>query len=586
MRTALVVVLLLAGCTAGPFAIPGDEAAGERRAAIVVASNPLAAEAGAAMLRAGGSAIDAAVAVQMALTVVEPQSSGIGGGTFLLYHDAASGDTIALDGREVAPAAATPDMFLLPTGEPMPYELAHQMGIAVGVPGAVKLWEVAWERWGALPWARTFEPAIAHAEEGFEVDRYFAAHLANATHQQKLRAWPASARVFFHDAVCAPELPAPPPLLGSAPCVGGLPYAEGETLRQPDLAATLRLLADEGSEAFYAGPMAEAIVGAATSREGRLATSDLAAYEVVEREPVRVRLGGRDLVSMPPPAGGVIVLQFLGIMDGFAAQEHGEVATMHLEIEALRRAYADRVAYLADPAFVEVPVEGMLHPDYLAARRADIDPERASAAEPGDPWHHQDGDAPTRRADLDAEGTHTSHFVVVDHAGNVATSTTSIEDLFGSGMVVPGYGFLLNNHMTDFSFEPGGPNEVEPGKRPRSAQSPTLALEDGEPVLALGASGGPRIIAAVGLVALHALAHGQSVGEAVEAPRVMPLAFPTLRWDEGLPTEARAALEERGHAFQDRPLHVANAQAALLVEGAWVGAADTRAAPGAVVVVP
>lgn len=280
---------------------------------------------------------------------------------------------------------------------------------------------------------------------------------------------------------------------------------------------------------------------------------------------------------MPPPAGGVIALEFLGIMDGFAQRDHESVDALHLQAEALRRAYSDRVAYLADPAFVDVPTAGLLAPGYLASRRADIDPERATPAEPGRP--EGAGRAGTR----DNEGLHTSHFVIVDFEGNVVTSTTSIENVFGSGMVVPGHGFLLNNHMTDFDLTPGGINEVAPGKRPRSAQSPTLVLVDGAPVFAVGASGGPRIIAAVGQATLHARQHGTSVAEAVAAARVVPLAFPALRWDGGLAADVRSELEKRGHDLEDAPVDIANVQAAALVDGKWVGAADTRAAMGAVV---
>lgn len=584
MRAALVVlVLLLAGCTTGPFAPDGSDEPPRPRNAIVVSSNPLAAEAGAQMLRAGGNAVDAAAAVAFALTVVEPHFSGIGGGAFLLYR-AADGTAIVLDGRETAPAASTPDQFLLPGGVPMPFERAHTRGTAVGVPGATKLWEQALTESGTMSLAQVLAPAIAYAEDGFEVDAYLARYLADPVIAQKMHAWPASARLFYPGAVCPP----PTPLEGEIPCVGGEAPQEGDLFAQPELAATLRLLAAQGSDAFYRGEIADAIVATQATREGRMTAADLESYRVERREPLRIGYHGDEVLSMPPPGGGLVVLQMLGILEplGIAEGGHNSGATLHTVIEAMHLSYADRAAYLGDPAFVDVPVEALLSPAYLEERRALIG-ERANAdVAPGDPGNG------TREADDSdiATASHTSAFLVVDREGNVASATATIESIFGSGMVVPGYGFLLNNELTDFNVEPGGANEVQPGKRPRSAMSPSIVLRDGAPYMVAGASGGPTIITSVLQVLQNALDHGLDIEGAVSAGRVYSPAHGEMpfdvRWDRDVPEEARADLRERGHAPELASSGtISQAEAALLVDGAWTGAADSRAAAGGVVVV-
>ena len=590
MRIWLVAAMLLAGCASGPFAADPDAAPAARPAAIVVSSNPLAAEAGAEILRAGGNAIDAAAAVALALTVVEPHFSGIGGGGFLLYR-AANGTTIVLDGRETAPAAATPDMFLLPTGEPMHFLPAHVRGYAVGVPGAVALWDEALRAHGTLSWREVAEPARRLAADGFSVDAYLAAYLAQPANLAKLHSWPASAAQMYKGPVCPPQvgLPGEP-----APCAPGQPYAEGETLRQADLARTLAMLQEEGADAFYHGEIAEAIVAATSAREGRMTTEDLAAYEVVTREPLSLPYRGHTVVSMPPPGGGVVMLQMLGILEplDLRADGHHSGAALHKVIEAQHLAYADRGAYLGDPAFVDVPTAGMLHQDYLAERRALIG-ERANAdVRPGDPGGRRE--AQGSDADLHT-ASHTSHLLVVDHAGNVASATVTIESIFGSGMIVPGYGFFLNNEMTDFDFEPGGANEVAPGKRPRSAMSPTIVLgPEGAPSLVAGASGGPTIISSVFQVIHNVLEHELAIEEALASGRIYSPAHTTgpttpfdVRWDRDVPQAARDDLRARGHSPEPASSGtISQAEAALLVDGAWMGAADTRSAPGGVVSVP
>lgn len=581
-----LVVLLLAGCVAapaGPDAAPGP---GERRAAIVVSSNPLAAEAGAEVLRAGGNAADAAAAVAMALTVVEPHFSGIGGGAFILWR-AANGSAYVLDAREAAPAASTPDQFLLPTGQPMPFERAHTRGFAVGVPGAVRGWAELLAREGELGWSAALAPAERLAADGFAVDGYLATFLLGIDDGQKLRSWPATAKLYYPGAVCPDAAPAP--LAAEVGCAGGVPPAEGALLRNPDLAATFATLRASGPDAFYEGPVAQAIVDAVALREGRMTLDDLAAYRVVEREPLRARYHGLDVLTMPPPGGGVSMLQTLGIlepMDLAAAGPHSADA-LHLLIEASHLAFADRAAYVADPAFEDVPTEGLLDPEYLAQRRATIRMDRANPdVEPGEPPGAPRG----RQAAVAETSFHTSHLLVVDHDGNVVSATATVEALFGSGMVVPGHGFVLNNELTDFDLVPGGANEVEAGKRPRSAMTPTIVLRDGEPWLVVGASGGPTILSSVGQVILNVVEHGEDIERAVAAGRIFSARYAPpadVRWDRDVPAGARDALRARGHSPE--PLEMAGisqVEAALLVEGEWIGAADTRAAAGGVAVVP
>lgn len=586
----IAVAVLLAGCTVAPSGtVP--TAASERPAALVVASNALAAEAGAEILRAGGNAVDAAAAVALALTVVEPHLSGIGGGGFLLYRTA-DGAVTVLDGRETAPAGSTADQFLLPGGAaPMPAERATTRGVAVGVPGAVALWDEALRRHGTLGWAEVAAPALRYAEDGFEVNDVLANSLASTNNRAKLLSWPESARTFYKDAQCPPATT----LSTEVGCVATRPYVEGETMTRPDLARTLRILQETGASGFYEGDVAEAIVEAVAARDGRMTTHDLAAYRVVEREPLSFPYHGYEVLSMPPPGGGVVVLQMLGILEpmGIAEGGHNTGQTLHKVIEAQHLAYADRAAYLADPAFVDVPVKGLLDPDYLAERRALIG-ERANAdVRPGDPGAHEGGSGGARPADTSdvAFASHTSHFAVVDHAGNVASATATIEAVFGTGIMVPGYGFLLNNELTDFSYTPGVANEVEPGKRPRSAMSPTIVLLDGEPVLVAGAAGGPTIIMSVFQLLQNALEHGLSAKEAIEAGRVYSPEHGTapsdVAWDRDVPQEARDELRARGHAPSPTPAGgLGRAAIALRVDGAWTGAAEVRGGPGGVVIVP
>lgn len=447
---------------------------------LISTANPLASEAGREMLRAGGSATDAAIAAQLVLGLVEPQSSGLGGGAFLVHWNEAKKELLTYDGRETAPSAARPDRFVK-DGKPMSFGFAVRSGLSVGTPGLPRLLEHAHKRHGKLPWAKLFEPALKLAREGFEISTrlYFMLRWFGADSLS-----PAARRYFFD--------------------ANGSPLPIGYRLRNPDYAATLDALAAGGADAFYAGPIAEAIVAAvreAPNAAGDLTLADLAGYEVSERPPVCVDYRARRVCGMgPPSSGATTIAQTLKMIERFdLGRTPGDamrIPAMHLVVEAERLAYADRDRYLADPDFIPVP-PGLLDSSYLAARSALIDPAKAMPrAEPGEPARAEKR-AFGRDATLESAGT--SHLSVIDAAGNAVSFTTTIEGPFGSGLLAAG--FLLNNELTDFSFQPadadGRPiaNRVEGGKRPRSSMSPTVVFDaNGELLAALGSPGGSRII--------------------------------------------------------------------------------------------
>jgi len=487
---------------------------------VVAVSHPAAAAAGARMLAAGGNAAAAAAAVQFALNVVEPQSSGIGGGGFMMIYLAKTGETVIVDSRERAPAAARADQFA-PDGLPMPFALASTSGLAVGVPGTLRGVDTALKRWGTQPLAATLAPAIELAGRGFRVNRFLAEDIANDDGRTALQAETA--------AVFRP---------------GGVPLAEGDWLVQPDLAKTLKLIAAKGPNAFYRGPLARAIVKAqqrargelGEAGRGRMTTADLARYDVAIRTPLMGHYRGWTLATMPPPSsGGLTMLETLGLLERFplgdAAQGYGfgSAKTLHAMIEAMRLAFADRAVWIGDDDAAPVPRTGLLHPDYVAARSALIQSDgRMDTPQAGDPtpWEPAARPAPATRAR--AESPHTTHFAVVDRWGNVVTYTSTIEYTWGSGIMVPGYGFLLNNELTDFNFAPTadaaagnpGANDVAPGKRPRSSMAPTMLFRDGKPVYAYGSPGGATIINSVLNVTLNLVDHGMTLQQAIDAPRL------------------------------------------------------------------
>jgi gamma-glutamyltranspeptidase / glutathione hydrolase len=446
---------------------------------MVAAANPLAVDAGVAMLAQGGSAVDAAIAVQMMLTLVEPQSSGIGGGAFLLHYDPAGAQLVAYDGRETAPAAATPDMFLDPSGQPLDFLKAVDGGLSVGTPGILKLFELVHGKHGKLPWATLFQPAIDLAERGFPISPRL--HTMIAGTADRLCAQQAAAAYFLEAGTCEAK-------------------AEGTRLRNPDLAATLRALAAGGAGAFYSGIIADAIVEAVRTHPtnpGRLTLADLAAYTPRIRQPLCGDYRGYRLCGMPPPnSGAIAVLQILGILEQFdvGALSPNSADAVHLISEAYRLAFADRALYVGDSDFVQVPVMGLLDKAYLTSRASLISMDRSlGAAAAGTP-----PGAETRGPDQSLSLPSTSHMAIVDRDGRMVNMTTTIENGFGSLQMVKG--FLLNNQLTDFSLVPAGAdgravaNRVEPGKRPRSSMAPTIVFRDGQVEALVGSPGGSNII--------------------------------------------------------------------------------------------
>lgn len=512
---------------------PTGRAAAHADKQMIVAANPLAAEAGLRMLRDGGSAVDAAIAAEMVLGLVEPQSSGIGGGGFLMHFAAKSGEIAAYDGRETAPARATPDMFLDPDGQAKSFDKAVVGGLSVGVPGLLRMLEMVHNEHGRLPWIQLFQPAIDLAENGFAVSPRLHDLIAG---DKYLRTFGDTAR-YFYDA-------------------NGQPRAAGEIVTNPAYAATLRTIATKGADAFYVGPIANDIVKAvlgAKPNAGRLRLADMAAYKAVKRDPACLFYRAWLVCGMPPPSsGGITTLQILGLLQGtdMAALKPESAESVHLIAEASRLAFADRDTYIADPDFIPVPTAGMLDPGYLDLRAHEISRDRSlGTAFPGMPgisgaWRF----APDRST----AGLSTTHLAVVDAQGDAVSMTTSIESAFGSRVMARG--FLLNNQLTDFSFLPvknGAPvaNAVEPGKRPRSSMAPTLVFDGaGKVVEAVGSPGGSRIIGYVAKTLIATLDWKMNIQAAIDLPNFANRNGKT-ELEKGTALEALApALEKRGHA--------------------------------------
>ena len=533
---------------------------------VVSAADPRAAEAGAEMLRRGGSATDAAIATMLALTVVEPQSSGIGGGGFLLHH-AANGAIETLDGREAAPAAATPDWFLGEDGLPRPFMEAVLSGLSVGVPGNVRLAAEAHERHGKLPWAELFTPAIALARDGFVISERFREFLERARNRAGADA---EGQGLFYDEM-------------------GEPLPAGTRVRNPALAETLRQIAERGPDWFYSGENATAIavrVAAETPHPAGMTVADIAGYQVKERPELCGPYREYRICGMgPPSSGATTVYAILKQLEPFDLGALGADSPTfwHVFAESQRLAYADRERYLADADFVSVPAAGLMEPDYLTARGALIDPAQTlSAVAAGLPGGlalaPPDGDEPAENG--------TSHFVAVDSEGNAVSYTSTIEGSFGSGIVVGGY--YLNNELTDFSFSPtveGRPvvNRVEGGKRPRSSMAPTLVYDaEGELVIAVGAAGGSTIPVQVARALIGAIDFGLPLGEAIALP-VLFSPGDTVTVEQGSALEAMIPqLRALGHEqIGARGLPLKTNGAELTADG-WVGDADPRSEGAAV----
>ncbi|MFC6444632.1 gamma-glutamyltransferase [Shinella zoogloeoides] len=575
MKRSLVALgLFLLTATVAPAQQASDTIAPERatglaaakvvtaREHMVAAAHPLAAQAGEKILAEGGSAIDAMVAIQTVLGLVEPQSSGLGGGAFLVYYDAAAKRIVTLDGRETAPMDATPTLFLDDKGKPMEFFDAVVGGRSVGTPGTVMLMQEAHKRWGRKDWKDLFTPAETLAREGFSVSPRLASLVA--AEGDRLKTFEATASYFFG--------------------ADGAPIKAGAVLRNPAYAETLAAIAKGGADAFYTGPIAEAIVDTVRmsgKNAGVLSLADLANYRVRERQPICARYRALDICGMGPPSSGAVAIgQMLGMLENFDLKALGRdnPESWRLIGDAQRLAFADRGRYLADTDFVPAPIKGLLAKTYLGERARLLDGDRAlgtDAVTAGEPeWDH----ALNFGRDAAIELPSTSHFVIVDRDGNVVSITTTIENGFGSRLMTGG--FLLNNELTDFSFEThdeGVPvaNRVEPGKRPRSSMSPTIVLKDGKPLLAIGSPGGSQIIGYVAQALIAYIDWGMDVGEIVAMPHLINR-FGPYDLEAGTDAEKLAEpLKALGFEVQARDLNSGLHAIELTADG-LKGAADPR----------
>ncbi len=532
-RFGAFFVLLLA-LVAGP-----TQAAGHPPKAAIASAHPLATAAGFEVLQAGGNAFDAAVAVSAALAVVEPYSSGIGGGGFWLLHRAEDGREVMLDGRERAPLAATEGMYLDDKGGIVP-RASVDGPLAAGIPGVPAALAHLADTYGDLGLARSLAPAIRLAEEGFVVEAHY--RRMAGFRREALLASPEAARIFLHE--------------GEVP-------AAGQRIRQPELAQTLRLLAEKGRDGFYQGETARRLVEGVRKAGGIWSMKDLADYRVIEREPIRGEYRGiRISAAAPPSSGGVALVAMLNMLEGYELERADTTLRTHLIVEAMRRAYRDRAEYLGDPDLVAMPLERLTHPFYAEGLRAGIHPDQAtpSAALPG-------------IAETAPKGRDTTHFSILDTAGNRVAATLSINYPFGACFVPPGTGVLLNDEMDDFSAKPGTPNvyglvgakanAIAPGKRMLSSMTPTF-LDDGERVAVLGTPGGSRIITMVLLAALD-FAEGADAAHLVALPRFHHQYLPdAIQFEPGaLPEAVQAALRDRGHDLKPLDNTYGNMQAVI-----------------------
>jgi gamma-glutamyltranspeptidase / glutathione hydrolase len=567
MVVLLGVSLLAAVAWASPPAGAAAGAPAQSTRGMVVSPQSDATEAGVAILRAGGNAVDAAVAVAFALSVTDPHHSGIGGGGFILLR-VADGRAFAVDARETAPAGAHRDMFLAPG---LPEGASRLGGLAVATPGLVRGLAEVLAVHGTLPLARVLEPAIRLAEEGFAV---------GPRHAAAVRFWQGRGHAARFAETARIQLPA-----------DGAPIAPGSRLVQKDKARTLRLLAERGPDAFYEGPLARAIAEAVQKQGGILTESDLAGYETRWREPVYGSYRGIDVLSFPPPSsGGVALIQILNLLEPFdlAARGPGSSAKIHLVAEAMKLAFADRAAHLGDADFVEVPVAGLVSKQYASQLRARLDPPWWQRA----PWRWGRG-AQTIRIEAPGEPPRdggTTHLSVTDAEGNAVAITQTVNLLFGSGITVPGTGIVLNNEMDDFAIAPHvpnafglvdtrGANAIAPGKRPLSSMTPTILVRDGRVFMVTGSPGGPRIISTTLLTVLNVLDHGMDVQAAVAAPRFHHQWEPDeLLLEPHPPADVVERLRARGHTVVVSPRAWSSAQAIVIdaERGLHFGASDPR----------
>jgi gamma-glutamyltranspeptidase/glutathione hydrolase len=560
IATATAVVLLApaprAAAPTVPPATPVEAAHG-----MVASSSPIASQVGVDIMKKGGNAVDAAVAVGFALAVTHPSAGNIGGGGFMVIH-LSRGRSTTIDFREVAPRAATRDMYLDKNGNAT--DQSRVGPLAVGVPGSVAGLALAEQEYGKLTLADVMAPAIDLAANGFILNDHEAESLAHA--KSLFDTFPASAKKFLKD---------------------GEPYHTGDRLVQPDLAKTLRLIAAHGAAAFYHGPIADQIAAEMKAHGGLITTADLAAYKPVERQPIEGTYRGYDVISMPPASsGGIALVELLNILEGYPIAKDGfnTPQTIHLMVEAEKRVYADRSRWMGDTAFFHVPEAGLTSKAYAASLRAGIDPKKATpstAIAPGAPAAY--------------ESSQTTHYSVVDASGNAVSTTTTLNGGFGNGEVVAGAGFLLNNEMDDFSAKPGVPNmfgltggeanAIQPGKRMLSSMSPTIVTKDGKVFLVVGSPGGSRIITTVLQVIVNVIDHGMNLQQAVDAPRFHHQWLPDdIRIErKGFPPALVQALGKMGYQVKAEG-DMGDVEAIMIdpATGARYGAADPRAGGRAV----
>lgn len=525
---------------------------------MVASQEALATRIGASILEQGGNAVDAGAAVAFALAVTLPRAGNIGGGGFMIIHDADSGETVAVDYREKMPAAGTRDMYLDAEGN-ADSKLSRFHGLAIGVPGTVAGMALALEKYGSMTLKEVIAPAIELAEKGIVVTPDLADSLIGL--KDRLQQWPSTVPVFYKE--------------------DGVPYEPGETLVQADLANSLKLIAEQGQDAFYKGAIGEKIVAEVRNAGGIMTMDDLAAYEAKVREPARGTYRGYEIVSMPPPSsGGAHIIQILNILEGYPISflGHNTGETIHLMAEAMKLAYADRSEYLGDSDFVDVPLTGLTSKAYAAELRSKISRNRVTPSatiKPNNP--------------LPFESNETTHFSIVDKDGNAVANTYTINFSYGTGLVAGGTGILLNNEMDDFSAKPGVPNAygliggdanaVEPGKRPLSSMSPTIVLNDGKPLLVTGSPGGSRIITTTLQVIMNVIDHGMNVAEATAAVRIHDQWLPEeIRIEEGLSGDTIRVLESLGHNVVTKGAMGSTQSIMISDQGFLLGASDPRRA--------
>lgn len=537
--------------------------------------HPQATKAGADVLRDGGNAIDAAVAVQFALNVVQPHTSGIGGGGFMLVYVAEEDELYSIDNRERAPLGATADMFLNDQGEPIPFEERITMGEAVGVPGTLRACDVALKRFGTHTLDELIMPGIELASGACPVT--VDEPLASAIEAEQGK---------FNDAAQSVFAP------------GGDALEVGDKLVQEDLAETFRQIKEKGIGAFYKGEIATATADVVQENGSSMTADDLARYNVTIDHPDVGEYGDLTVRTQSlPSSGGLTIAQILQLVEELDLSQYGRrsVETYHALIEAFHLAYADRGEYMGDKALVDAPWQGLLDEEYVDQRRSLISFDSAdlAQADPGNPWEYQPGEpyrveAPNEsasasnetqgrvRSPLRTDRGQTTHFTTADSEGNLVSWTSTIEQFFGTGIMVPDYGFMLNNELTDFDAKPGGPNEVKPTKRPLSSTSPTIVFKDGDPFMTVGSPGGKTIITTVSQIILNIAEFDMSLPEAIAEPRIYDDVDPTVMWESGIPSDVRKQLQQLGHELADEPSPLGNAQSIIAQDGEYLGAADSR----------